>query len=63
MKTRLITLRNRFHNRQTRVRIPANADPVNWQTEISWATLRRVHRALCGNSDCSCAGMIDVIAD
>jgi hypothetical protein len=51
MKT--ITLRNEFHNTSARVRANETGE-----TLLSASTVRRVRRALCGMTDCTCGGVL-----
>jgi hypothetical protein len=52
--TQTVKLSNEFHGTQTTVRIPATADPVEWQTEVSDAVRARVRHDLCGLTGCKC---------
>lgn len=61
-----ITLRNTFHNTETRVRTAAETPAEAWYeiqatvhaqvrpTAAARALLNRVWRALCGNTGCAC---------
>ena len=59
--TQTLTIASTFHRTATTVRIPASADPVEWQSEVSPAVRKRVRRQLCGLSDCKCGSRVSEV--
>lgn len=52
MKTKLITLRNDFHNTEVRVRVKGESP---WKLSIGQT--RRIDQELCGMTECQCGGI------
>jgi hypothetical protein len=54
IKTKKITIENKFHNTEINVRVPLSSFDNFGDVTLTKSQSKRVEKALCGISDCCC---------